>query len=54
MEDKNIITSNTRHVACDGGKGELGHPKVYLEIKKGLEKAVCPYCSQTFVYKEEK
>ena len=35
-------------VACDGGGGALGHPKVYLEM--GDEGFVeCPYCDRRFV-----
>ncbi len=30
-------------VACDGGGGALGHPKVYLSLDAGGE-AECPYC----------
>jgi len=33
-------------VACDGGGGALGHPKVYLDLHNG--KATCPYCSKEF------
>ena len=31
-----VITVDTDHVACDGGGGPLGHPKVYLNL--GAEK----------------
>ena len=42
-----VETDNTR-VACDGGGGALGHPKVFLEM--GDENAVeCPYCDRRFV-----
>lgn len=40
----------SRYVSCDGQKGELGHPKVYLEIKEGVNEAYCPYCSKHFVF----
>lgn len=42
-------------VACDGGGGPLGHPKVYLHIDhdKG-DKITCPYCSRTYVLKSAK
>jgi uncharacterized Zn-finger protein len=44
-----VETDNTR-VACDGGGGALGHPKVYLEM--GDENFVeCPYCDKRFVLK---
>lgn len=41
------VTSHT--VACDGGGGAFGHPRVFLEIDADLHKAVCPYCSRTYV-----
>ncbi len=35
-------------VACDGGEGPLGHPRVYLNM--GDAGAVeCPYCDRLFV-----
>lgn len=37
-------------IACDGGGGALGHPRVYLSI--GPEGWVqCPYCDKRFVLK---
>jgi uncharacterized Zn-finger protein len=36
-------------VACDGGGGALGHPKVYLKIEPDKGAIVCPYCSRTYV-----
>ncbi len=36
-------------VACDGGGGALGHPKVYLTLKNG--RAECGYCDRLFVLK---
>jgi uncharacterized Zn-finger protein len=45
------ITVDTDRVACDGGGGPLGHPKVYLNL--GEEGRVeCPYCSRTYVLAE--
>ncbi len=42
-----IEVDDTR-VACDGGGGALGHPRVYLEM--GGESFVeCPYCDRRFV-----
>lgn len=41
------IKVDTDRVACDGGGGPLGHPKVYLNL--GPEGRVeCPYCSRTY------
>jgi uncharacterized Zn-finger protein len=41
------MTAKTRDVACDGGDGAYGHPKVYLRIAD--KQVVCPYCSRLFV-----
>ncbi|MEQ8395776.1 zinc-finger domain-containing protein [Thalassobaculum sp.] len=45
------VTSHT--VACDGGGGALGHPRVFLEIDEDIHKVVCPYCSRTYVLVEK-
>ncbi|HEX3673279.1 MAG TPA: zinc-finger domain-containing protein [Rhizomicrobium sp.] len=43
-----IIEVDDTRVACDGGGGALGHPKVYLEM--GDEDFVeCGYCDRRFV-----
>ncbi len=45
------ITVDTDRVACDGGGGALGHPKIYLNLgKEG--RVECPYCSRTYVLRE--
>ena len=43
------VTSMKTH--CDGGKGGLGHPRVYLNLGND-NKVECPYCSRLFVLKE--
>lgn len=35
-------------VACNGGGGPLGHPRVYLNLS-AEGKVECPYCSRLFV-----
>lgn len=35
-------------VVCDGGKGALGHPRVFLPLTAGGD-IVCPYCSRVLV-----
>ena len=38
-------------IACDGGEGALGHPRVWLSINaEGFVE--CPYCDKRFVLKE--
>lgn len=38
----------TTKVSCDGGKGALGHPLVYLDLSTNGE-IDCPYCDKHFV-----
>jgi uncharacterized Zn-finger protein len=44
------IDVDSRVVACDGGEGALGHPRVYLRIVD--RQIFCPYCSRLFVLRE--
>lgn len=42
-----VIEIHSATIACDGGKGPLGHPNVYLTVN--AEGYVdCPYCSRRF------
>jgi uncharacterized Zn-finger protein len=41
------IVVDSRVLACDGGAGALGHPRVWLRIVG--EQTYCPYCSRVFV-----
>lgn len=46
-EPERIMVS-TRRVACDGGGGALGHPKVWYDM--GDDTSVeCKYCDRLFV-----
>jgi uncharacterized Zn-finger protein len=40
-------------VACDGGQGALGHPRVWLSIPAGIGWVECPYCDKRFVLAED-
>ena len=51
MEPTEIIEVETQTVACDGGPGGLGHPRVFLNME-GLGRIDCPYCSRRFVLKD--
>lgn len=43
----NIIVTNQSRVACNGGGGPLGHPRIWLTL--GPEgRVICPYCSRIF------
>lgn len=37
-------------VACDGGEGALGHPRVYLSIPHDTGVVECGYCDKKFVH----
>ena len=48
VEAPEIVETDKTRVACDGGGGPLGHPKVYLNLgKEG--RIECPYCSRLYV-----
>ena len=46
-EYDDITYVDSAQVFCDGGRGELGHPGVYLNIGEKPH-IVCPYCSRKF------
>ena len=46
-----IIPVTEKIVACDGGEGALGHPRVYLRLDNEKGQAECPYCDRLFVLK---
>ena len=43
------IPVESRTVACDGGDGPLGHPRVWLHIDG--HQTFCPYCSRIYALK---
>lgn len=45
-----IIHVDSAVVACDGGDGALGHPRVWLRIVD--HQVSCPYCSRLYVLNE--
>ena len=51
MKTFEAIQVQVLDVACDGGGGTLGHPKVYLHIDPEIGSIVCPYCSRTYLLK---
>ncbi|MBV9548605.1 MAG: zinc-finger domain-containing protein [Alphaproteobacteria bacterium] len=51
VEVPEVAEVTSSRVACDGGGGALGHPRVFLEM--GDESFVeCPYCDKRFVLKD--
>ena len=49
--EEEVIVVESPTVACDGGGGPLGHPRVFLRIESEGS-GVCPYCSRFFVLAE--
>lgn len=41
------IVTETR-IACDGGEGALGHPRVWLTIPLAAGFVECPYCDARY------
>jgi uncharacterized Zn-finger protein len=42
-----VIETDTPQFHCDGGKGGLGHPRVFLTINNQGH-VDCPYCGRHF------
>jgi uncharacterized Zn-finger protein len=51
MQTPETIQVETETVACDGGDGPLGHPRVYLNME-GKGHIACPYCGCDFVLED--
>ena len=43
-------TVHSHRIACDGGEGALGHPRVWLSIDPKTGWVECGYCDKRFVY----
>ncbi|PUB10857.1 zinc-finger domain-containing protein [Yoonia sediminilitoris] len=39
-------------VACDGGEGALGHPRVWLTVSRETGFVECPYCDAKLVHQD--
>ena len=53
MKPPESKTVDTETVACDGGDGPLGHPRVFLNME-GRGRVDCPYCGCEFVLRDAK
>jgi uncharacterized Zn-finger protein len=51
-EPPEVIRVDEESVACDGGVGPLGHPRVWLAMDHEGQ-TTCPYCGRLFVMSEE-
>ncbi|WP_380054457.1 zinc-finger domain-containing protein [Falsihalocynthiibacter sp. SS001] len=45
-----VIVEQSR-VACDGGEGSLGHPRVWLLIPEDTGFVECGYCDKKLILK---
>ena len=45
-----IVSQN--RVACDGGEGALGHPRVWLQIPADKGWVECGYCDCKFIHED--
>ena len=44
-----VETVTQTRIACDGGEGALGHPRVWLSIDEDTGWVECGYCDKRFV-----
>ncbi len=44
-----VFEVHQTEIACDGGSGPTGHPRVFLHIDRAVGEITCPYCSRQFV-----
>ena len=42
-------TVTSRRIACDGGEGALGHPRVWLQIPEDRGWVECGFCDCKYV-----
>jgi len=49
LDDPETETVTKTRIACDGGIGALGHPRVWLSIDPKQGFVECPYCDKKFV-----
>ena len=50
-EPVETVTVDEATIACDGGGGPLGHPRVFLNLAAEGE-IDCPYCGRRYSLKE--
>jgi uncharacterized Zn-finger protein len=48
-----LIMVETPQVACDGGGGPLGHPRIFMTIPPADGHVDCPYCSRRYQLKQD-
>ena len=51
-EAPEIRIVDSYRVACGGGEGALGHPRVWLQIPRDRGFVECPYCDAKFIHRD--
>jgi uncharacterized Zn-finger protein len=46
-----VIEVTSTRIACDGGEGALGHPRVWMTIDPKAGFVECGYCDRKYVLK---
>lgn len=49
-DNPEVVVVATKKIACDGGGGALGHPKVWYDMSE-QDSVECKYCDRLFVLK---
>lgn len=47
VAEEPVEVTGSTHTWCSGGHGALGHPKVFINLDKGVTKS-CGYCGKQF------
>jgi uncharacterized Zn-finger protein len=50
VDHPEVVVVATTKVACDGGGGALGHPKVWYDMSEE-DHVECKYCDRVFALK---
>jgi len=51
VPEPETIEVTTTRIACDGGGGALGHPRVWLHVDPETGFVECGYCDRRYVLK---
>lgn len=54
FQEPEIIYIADDHVACDGGGGPLGHPRIYMTVDKHTHMVDCGYCDRRYIQDPQK
>lgn len=50
MNSPELVVVTTKKIACDGGGGALGHPKVWYDMSE-QDYVECKYCDRVYALK---